>query len=191
MKTAKLFLTGMYLHLILSAVTPIGIILAGEWNLVSYGLFFFYLLMIGVMQLTGWICAGCSVAAYRRGDGVKLRKSVKILKLYSIPFYLLNFIISFVYWFFILAGSRGILFFLIPIPIAITCLIIFQTGCVGICYIMYLRKQPENHKKPSGIHYLMQLVSVLDVISTIYIFRKYPQQAREQQAELSVKTSCD
>lgn len=181
MKTAKLFLTGMYLHLVLSAVTPIGILLAGEWNNVSYGLFFFYLLMIGVMQLTGWICVGCSVAAYRRGYGEKLKKSVKILKLYSIPFYLLNFIVSFVYWFFILACSRGILFFLLPIPVAITCLIIFQTGCVGICYIMYLRKQLESQKKPSGIHYLMQLISVLDVISTIYIFRKFA--AADRKAE--------
>lgn len=169
MKTAKLFLTGIYLHLFLSAVTPIGILLAGEWNRFSYGLFFFYLLMIGMMHLTGWICVGFSVAAYRRGYGEKLKKGVKILKLYSIPFYLLNFIISFVYWFFILAGSRGILFFLLPIPIVITCLIIFQTGCVGICYIMYLRKQLKNQKKPSGIHYLIQLIPVLDVISTLYI----------------------
>lgn len=173
MKTAKLFLTGMYVHLILSAVIPIGILSAGEWNHISYGLFFFYLFMIGVIQLTGWICAGCSIAAYRKGYGEKLKKSVKILKLYSIPFYLLNFIVSFVYWFFILAGSRGILFFLIPIPVAITCLMIFQTGCVGICYIMYLRKRPKNRRKPSGIHYLMQLISVLDVISTIYVFHKY------------------
>lgn len=163
----------MYLHLVLSAVTPIGILLAGEWNLVSYGLLFFYLLMIAVMLIAGWICVGCSVAAYRMGYGEKLRKSIKLLKLCSIPFYLLNFIVSFVYWFFIVAASRGILFFLIPIPIAITCLLIFQTGCVGICYIKHLRKQPENQKKPSGIHYLMQLVSVLDVISTICIFRKY------------------
>lgn len=163
----------MYLHLALSAVTPIGILLTGEWNIVSYGLFFFYLLMIVVMQLIGWICVGCSAAAYRGGYGETLKKSVKLLKLYSIPFYLLNFMVSFVYWFFILAGSRGILFFLLPIPIAITCLIIFQTGCVGICYIMYLRKQPGNQRKPSGIHYVMQLISILDVISTIYIFRKY------------------
>ncbi|MDO4327597.1 MAG: hypothetical protein Q4E24_16500 [bacterium] len=172
MKTAKLFLAGIYLHLFLSAITPIGILLAGEWNPVSYGLFFFYLLMIGAMQLTGWICVGCSIAAYRKGYEEKLKKSVKILKLYSIPFYLLNFIVSFVYWFFILAGSRGILFFLLPIPIAITCLIIFQTGCVGICYIMYLRKQLGSQKKPSRTHYLIQLIPILDVISTLYIFHK-------------------
>lgn len=181
MKSAKVFLTGMYLHLVLSTITPIVILLIGEWNVLSYGHSFFYLLMIGAMHLAGWFCVGCSIDVYRRGYGEKLKKSVKLLKLYSIPFYFLNFIVSFVYWFFILAGSRGILFFLLPIPFAITCLCIFQTGCVGICYIMYLRKQAGNQKKPSRIHYLMQLISVLDVISTIYIFRKYA--ADEQMPE--------
>ena len=177
MKSAKLFLFGMYLHLLLSIVAPIGILyLCWEqqrWTAPAVLLLVFYLAMIGVVQILGWICVGSAVAAYRRNRADRLRKGWKLLKLWSIPFYVVNFIYSLFAWFILVGASRGILFVLVPIPIVITCLMIVQSGCVGICYIMYLRKQPENGGKPSGVHYVLQLLSVLDVISTIVILRKF------------------
>lgn len=175
MKSAKLFLYGMYFHLFLSIVVPIGILVfsSNGWNSVGIGLLLFYLAMIAVVQIIGWVCVGMAIAAYRQNKGEKLRNGIRILKFYSIPFYVVNFLYSFFAWFVLVGASRGILILLVPIPIIITYLMIFQSGCVGICYIMYLRKQPENQGKPNGVHYALQLIPVLDIIGTIMILRKW------------------
>lgn len=174
-KSAKLFLSGMYLHLLLSFAVPMGImhLCSDGWNSAGIGLLVFYAVMICAVNISGWVCAGMAIYAYRRGKSEELRRSLKLLKLGSIPFYLLNFAYSFAVWGLLVGASRGMMFFLVPIPVFITCLMIFQSGCVGICYVKCLRNQPENGLKPSGVHYIMQLVSVLDIISTAVILRKY------------------
>lgn len=175
MKSAKLFLGGMYFHLVLSMIVPFGMLylLNMEWVSLSMGLFIFYLAMIAVVHITGWVCVTMAATAYRQAQAEKLRHGWKLLKLWSIPFYVMNFLYSCFIWFILVGASRGILIFWVPIPIFITYVLIFQSSCVGIFYIKHLREQPENHGKPSGIHYVLQLVPVLDVVSTIIILRKY------------------
>lgn len=175
MRSAILFLAGMYVHLFLSIAVPAGVLYfcMDGWSAVGVGLLLFYFAMIVAVQVTGWICVGMAVAAYHQNKAEILRSSWKLLKLYSIPFYILNFLYSFLVWFVLVGASRGILIFLVPIPIVITGLMILESGCVGICYLMYLRKQPENNGGPAGIHYVMQLLGVLDIISTILILRTY------------------
>ncbi len=194
MKTAKLFLSGMYLHLVLSIAVPLGILCFSAdrgWNSASIGIFLFYLFMIVVIQLIGWMCVAMAAKAYRHGESALLRRSLKILKLYSIPFYVLNFSYSCLAWFVLIGASRGILFLLVPIPVLVTCMMIFQSGCVGICYVMCLRRQPENRGKPSGIHYLLQLISVLDVVSTVMLLRRYPGDANLSNPMASMEMFCE
>lgn len=183
MRSAKLFLFGMYLHLCLSVAVPLGILYfsADGWNAAGIGLLFGYLAMIIAVHIVGWIAVGMAAEAYHQNQWEKLRSSWRLLKLNSIPFYVLNFLYSVFAWFVLTAASRGILIVLVPIPIIITCLMIVQSGCVGIYYIMYLRKQPENGGKPAAVHYVLQLLSVLDLISTIVILRKYS--GKKNQAE--------
>ena len=175
MKSAKVFLTGMYVHLFLSIAIPISIFCfcLDGWDMLGIGLIFFYLFMIVAVQIMGCVCFVMAIDAYRRNEYDKLFNGWKMLKLGAIPFYIINFLYSFIVWFILVGASRGILILLVPIPIIITCLMIVQSGGVGICYIMYLRKQFESDKKPSSIHYIMQVISVLDIISTIIILKKY------------------
>ncbi|MBS4959902.1 MAG: hypothetical protein KHZ62_03665 [Clostridiales bacterium] len=179
MKSAKLFLFGMYMHLVLSIAVPVGILhwCIKGWNAVGIGLFFLYLATAILIQIEGWVCVGSAVAAYRLNRIHQLRASLKQLKLYSIPFYLFNFIYSFFVWFILIGSSRGILFFLVPIPIFFTCLMIVQSGCIGICYIRYLRQQTDNRKKPSIVHYILQLISIFDVFSTIYLLINFKEES--------------
>ena len=55
MKTAKLFLAGMYLHLVLSVAAPIGILYLGwggaGWNRSNGSLLLVYLLQQKLLQL--------------------------------------------------------------------------------------------------------------------------------------------
>ena len=171
MKSAKIFLAGMYLHLVLSIGIPLGIFSQGSWNSLSAGLLMFYLAAILAVQVAGWACVGMAAAAYRHNKGEELKKGWKLLKLASIPFYIFNFFYSYLAWMVLIGASRGLMALFLPIPIFVTCLMVFQSGCVGICHVMDLRRQAEKSGNPSRLHYLLQLVPVLDIISVILLMR--------------------
>lgn len=176
MKSAKVFLWAMYVHLVFSIAVPVGIVIScidEGWNGVGIGLLLLYWLETVAVQVIGWVCAGLAVAAYRKGQWEKLFLGWKMLKLKSIPFFVINFIYSVLVWFILVGASRGILILLVPIPIIYTCTMVFQSGCVGICYIKYLRKHLEDGNRPSGIHYVLQLMAAADVVSTAVILKKY------------------
>lgn len=102
MKTARLFLAGMYPHLVLSIAAPIGILYLGwggaGWNRSNGSLLLAYLLAVGLVQLLGWISAGASIRAYRRNDMARLLSGWRTLKLGAIPFHILNFLWSVLAW---------------------------------------------------------------------------------------------
>lgn len=173
MKTARIFLAGMYLHLLFSVLVFLGILVyaANGWNKSSVLILILYLLAIGFVQITGWIYVGAALKAYGAGEIEKLKKGWKILKLGSIPFYILNFLYSLFVWFLLVGASRGLFFLLVPIPVFITSIMILQSGIAGVCYVKYLRDNAQE--KPSSFHFVFQLLSVLDIISTILLLKKY------------------
>lgn len=166
---ANLFLGWMYLHLVCSMAFPVTLLVVGEWNNLTWSLFLGYLAEILLLQLWGWVTVVLAVIAHRRGNAKKVQTGWVFLKLGSIPFFLINFAYSFVVWFIIVVGSRGILGLLLPIPIAVTCLMILQTGCVGCCQVHELRRRIPSL---GGRHYLFQLLPVADVFDTIYLLKR-------------------
>lgn len=161
MKTAKWFLFGIYAHLILTIAIPAGIIFLdfnGGYFPESEWLLTCYLLTIAVVLAFGWVCVLMAVAAYRKGSYEKIRSGFRLLKFGAIPFYM-------IYFFFV--------FFIAEFPLLIIGTMIIQSGCVGVCYIMYLRKQTESYGRPSGIHYMMQFLGIFDLISAAIILNKY------------------
>ena len=173
MKTAKLFLAGMYIHLVLSVAAPIGILYLG-WGGAGWGrsnsmLLLVYLLAIGMVQLLGWISVGAAVSAYRRNDMACLLSGWRTLKLGAIPFYILNFLWGVLAWGAIAAASRGIFLLLVPIPIGITWLMVIQSGFTGWLYIRCLRESGED---AAILHSVCQFLPVLDVLSTLLLLRR-------------------
>lgn len=171
MKIAKFFLAGMYLHLLLSIAVPI-VLLRTRWSTWGISLFVFYIVMIGIVLIVGCITAIMALVYYRDRKYEGLRKGWKLLKLGGIPFYVINFVYSVCAWFILVGASRGLFIFLIPIPIILTGAFILQSGCVGACYVKYLRSISPNSRKVSTIHYVLQFISVLDIISTLIILRR-------------------
>lgn len=176
MKSAVLFLTGMYVHIVLSIAVPIGVFFAARYEHggISFLLLAGYFLMVGAVHFLGWISAGMAICAYRSGDYGKLIQGWKLLKLRSVPFYILNFLYSFIIWFVLIGASRGILVLFVSIPVFFTCSMIVQSGIFGVCVVRYLSRLPGYEKRLAWIHYILQLISVLDLISTILILKKYP-----------------
>lgn len=169
MISANIFLAGMYLYMICSIAFPIALLAVGEWNNLTWSLFLCYLAEMVLLQLWGWVTVIMAVIAHRRGNAKKLQTGWVFLKLGSIPFFLINFAYSFVVWFIIVVGSRGILGILLPIPIAVTCLMILQTGCVGCCQVSQLRRRIPSL---GSRHYLFQLLPAADVFDTIYLLKQ-------------------
>ena len=108
MKSAKLFLAAMYLHLALSVAVPLVVLFAGEWTVLGQGLFTFYLFFIGVSQLLGWVAVAMAARAGGRRETDRVIRAWRTLKLGSIPFFVLNFLYSVAVWFVFVAASRGI-----------------------------------------------------------------------------------
>ena len=146
-KLAKIFLTGMYLHLVLSIAVPVGMLYFGSdgWNVTVIGLFAFYLAMAALVHIAGWGCVVAAVTAYRRNEADKLRQSWKWLKLWSIPFYVLNFLYSFFVWFVLVGASRGIMIFLVPYPgdlyLSLNCP---KRLCGNLLYHASAQRMPET-----------------------------------------------
>lgn len=170
----------MYFHLLCSIAVPVilwNFCLDG-YNAVGIGAILFYILEIVIVHILGWVCIGCAASAYFQNKEAALKKGWKLLKLSSIPFYAVNFIYSAFIWFLLIGASRGIFLLLLPILFCITCLMVFQGGCVGICHIMLMRRQcmknnPDGMPSaPSPVHYLLQLIPVLDIISTVILLHR-------------------
>jgi hypothetical protein len=115
---------------------------------------------------------------YKSGDYNSLRKHMKMLKLGTIPYFILNFILYFLLFLLFFAASRGLIIFtpiplLLLLPIFFTYLTVLFTSCYGIGFIAIINK--ENNTKSGNliVHVLLQLCFVLDVVSTIILLTKY------------------
>lgn len=185
LKSAKLFFIGLHMHLIFSILVMV-ILFIDQWNELGTLFFGFYLFMIAVVVIIGWVTVVMAFLANRDQKYNELKKAWLLLKLGSIPFYIVNFFYSFFVWFILVAASRGIFIILVPIPIILTCTFIYQSGCVSAFYINSLRynimmntsNSSYLHQNISCIHYLLQFIPVLDVISTFLIWNQCKQYDR-------------
>lgn len=181
MKSAKLFFAAMYLHLAASIAAPVGIIAtAGQgWGGPAGLLLLLHLAIAMLAQTAGWVCVGFAWKAYYGGQGDALRSAWKLLKLYTIPFYLVNFAWSFLAWFMLVGASRGILILFVPIPVVFTCLFTVESGCVGHRYLRWLAGRPGGQPGVTGLLTFLQFVPVLDVVSTAVLLRRTAEGARQ------------
>lgn len=173
MKKVKLFFICMYIYIII----PVPCLIMAHEEIDLAGVLLYLWIALAIMiPILGIISMFAVAGMYNRGEYDDIRKSLKLLKLWTIPFYIINFVESFLMMFILTMATMGALLFLAIIPIFYTCFLILLTGCCGCCYLMYLRKQTggENDfsgKRPSWIHFVLQLISVLDIIDTIYLLK--------------------
>lgn len=135
----------------------------------SRGLFW-----LGIINLAN------AVILYAGKKVQEIKKIWIILKVAMLPFYLLNGI-HYLYaieapeegdWLYVL--SIMILLGLVPVMLFIfPCVLNFLNGCIGWNYIHYLQGQDEGEKGPSKIHYVLQSLPVLDLISMAVLLKRY------------------
>lgn len=178
MKTVKAFFVMLYIQLALQY---------GSFPVLGFGtdeetgetriwaIIFFIVLTISfvAVQIVGCLSAAAAVKMHMKSESEALEKSWTLLKLKTIPFYILNFIYGLVYTVTLIGASRGmvvLLIFPLLIPIWYTCAFIVQSGFFGAANVAMLRKKYGDNI--SLIHYVLQFVPVLDVLSTIILKSK-------------------
>lgn len=183
MKTARAFLIMMYLHLVLSVATPVVVVVSGQYReleQLGFVLFVAYMAELVLLPVLGFVTAGAGIRHCRRDEGEQLEKGWMLLKFGSVPFYLLNFLVCCVAMALVIGASRGLLIFLIPIPVGYTCLLIAQSGCLGACLVYLLRKREA---RPSPLHYVLQFLPLLDFVSGLVLLKKYGHTEEEADEE--------
>ena len=115
-----------------------------------------------------------SVNKYKSRDMDKLLDGVIKIKLFTIPCYMINYIVCAFWCLFLLctivASFAGIV--LAVVFTFVTCLVIAATGAYGIAFIKLFNEMPPEN--PMGkVHYVLQVLPCLDVVSTVILMRKY------------------
>ena len=148
MKTARLFIAALYLHLALSIAAPVGILIL-NWQREEFSeggklLVLSWLAGTVLAVVLGWICAVMGFVARHQRHMGRLVSGALII------------------------SSRGALLPLLLIPAGLVCLFVFQSGCLGLALVHTMRRHGDG---PSLFHYPGQILPVLDVVSTLFLMR--------------------
>lgn len=131
---------------------------------------------------------------FQVGDAFHLRRQMRTLKMGSIPYFVLNFILYVLLALLIIAASRGLVIFTpIPlmfiIPVLFTYLSLLFTSPYGIAYAATVHREGKMSAVGLAFHILLQLCFVLDVVDTAVLLMKHkirPSDSRESTGERSL-----
>ena len=102
----------------------------------------------------------------------KIKNYCKIIKYYSIPFWIMNIIsyIGLIIAFFFIMFGWVIIF--IPIPIFISYIILLATSSYSISYLIIMKRNGSITKKQFIKNIILQLCFIFDIIGIIILFKK-------------------
>lgn len=175
-KSAVVFLSSLYIQFL------IGMITIGFHMEIWFSLMIYYILSAICIFSAGWMNVVIAVALYDRKAYGKLGKTWRLLKYGAVTFYILNGIFCESSWHMLAkeAAEGAIPYFFLflilaalPPAIIIPCILIFQSGCAGWFCVKGLRDQNREKQKPGRIHYVLQIIPLLDMISTAFLSKKY------------------
>ena len=121
---------------------------------------FLFVIIINIIDL---------IKYFLKNDIEILKKYSYNIKLFLIPYWILNFIISGVYWGILIGTSHGFGIFLLPVPFISAIFIFTITSMYSILFILLYWKT-EKIKNGKFIVYLFsQFIFILDIIFIIII----------------------
>ena len=178
MKKIALFLVSLYLNLLFS-FGYIGLIVVdlSKKNIISdllkNGYYITWLSIVILLLILSIINLISAIKLFIQKDVILLRKSMILIKLASIPFFIFNFIFFVVVLFVFVVASRGLGIILVPIPIIITYLILLVTSTYSILFIIILKRFKIISNKSAIINIIIQLIFVLDMIGVLFLLKNY------------------
>lgn len=171
MKLVKTFFVMLYVQLVAPLLSLLFVDFVGEKSqFLAVVSEIFTLVFFAFVQFLGVACAIWAIKMYLNSEKEDLSKAWILLKIKTIPFYLINFVICFVVGISLTVATAGLLVIINIIMIWYTCAFIVQSGFFGAANVAFLRK--EYGDRISAIHYVLQFVPVIDVVSTLIVRKK-------------------
>jgi hypothetical protein len=136
------------------------------------GLFIAFICIIILFIVFGMINIIYSIKCGLKREYKKLEKYMKILKLSSIPYFIINFICIGLFVVVLLAASRGFGIVYLPIPFILTWFVVVVTSSYGIVELIVLFGKKDISIKNFILYIILQLCFVIDIISTFWILKQ-------------------
>lgn len=177
MKKIKIFITALYLNNII-LTTIIGFIIYSIIRKIDdYSMFYNITIPVIIIWIICFLVLAIlnlisSLKLFYKEDLNSFDKSVRLLKLFTIPFFILNFILLGSLTIGFVAISHGFGIFFIPVPFIITYCILIVTSFYSILYILLLWKKNKINNTEFLIIFILQFCFILDIISIIYLLKK-------------------
>lgn len=171
MKIVKTFFVMLYIQLIIPML-PIVLddILDEKYHFITVTSEVVMLIFFATVQVFGCISAVLAIKMFFYSEENNLSKAWTLLKIKTVPFYIINFAICFPIGLMLTVATAGLLIIVGIVMIWHTCAFIVQSGFFGAANILTMRKKFGDNI--SVIHYVLQFLPVLDVISTIVLKNK-------------------
>ena len=182
MKYIRKTLLGLYINLFIVILLMVSLLHRLTKNNIGNWMQWLLIAAVVISSISNVIFAVKNIIntyrLYKNREYNSMRKHMKVLKLGTIPYFILNFIIYLLLFLLFYAASRGLIIFtpiplLFVVPIFFTYLAVLFTSCYGIGFIAIINKEKNSSKGKLIIHVLLQLCFILDVISTIILLIKY------------------
>lgn len=172
MKIIKAFFIMLYVQLVIPLL-PIfwDGILDEKYHFITVISEVIMLIFFAAVQVLGCISAVLAIKMFFNSEEENLSKAWTLLKIKTIPFYVINFAICFPIGLMLTVATAGLLIFVGIVMIWYTCAFIVQSGFFGMANVITMRKKYGD--SISVIHYVLQFLPVFDVISTIILKNKY------------------
>ena len=162
--------TALAYYMVKESTVTIALSIAGAVLVLAIMIVLFVLLIVNIYQ---------GFQSHRAEDRPLLRSAMKRIKLGSIPFFILNFLLCLGVGFVILGASRGFAVFLpwvwlwVMCAVGITYCLAAGTSCYGIFFSRTLNKDGDLSTGSMVKHIILQLIFVADIIDTILLLKKF------------------
>ena len=171
MKPAKVFLISIYarlfccVNIFVSAMATVDQLITPFRTFWSTSALLLYRISVVVSFGIGLVCIATAVLAYSRENAIVLRSAVRTLYIDTAPVYLLHYLAGLLV--FLLGGMQsdpktaGLLLILLALPT-------LQSGVVGACFVMHLRRH-RGRGDISAAHYLLMILPVSNLLDSRYL----------------------
>lgn len=134
-------------------------------------------IVVGILLLVSYIFnLVLAIKDFLKGDLLYLKKSMLTMKMGTIPFFILNFLIFVGVLGLVILVSRGlgiILLPIVPVVVTVTYFILLLTSAYSVVFLIRLKRLNMISTPSLVIHIILQLFFCIDIIDTLFLAKTY------------------
>ena len=174
MKKLHLLIGFIYTKIIIGIIFLINLlqIFKEEFNFPPKNTVVIWSLWILIFSIITIINIFALVKCFFKNDLETIKKYAYRIKLFLIPYWIINFIVSGAYWGILIGASHGFGMFLIPVPFISAITIFMVTSIYSILCLLLCWKNQQIKNSEFLIYLFSQFCFILDIIGIIILRNK-------------------